>query len=111
MERVDHHPRARKHLGVPETENPEALRVKPGISCAVGRVFGVLTAIGLDDQARRETGEVGDVAPDRDLPPELAVRQPTVSQKPPQNPLGVGGLMPHGAGMALELIAQRCGCC
>ena len=47
---------------VPKSQYAKALVREPSIASNIALIFGMLTAIGLDDQAMRVANEVGDVA-------------------------------------------------
>lgn len=74
-------------VGVRETQDAEPLPSQPVVAVGVDGAILMVGTVGLDDQAVSQTDEVGDVAADHDLPPELQLRQPPVAQNGPQPPL------------------------
>ena len=62
----------------------------------------MLIAVDLDDDHCFETGEVGEVGADRNLAPELAREDLTVSKLIPEPALGLGHLTPEFAGTTIS---------
>ena len=63
----------RHHLLVRETQNAKSFRFKKSIAVLVGLLsFREIMrfAVEFNDQLDRQANEVGDVVPERDLPPE-----------------------------------------
>jgi hypothetical protein len=68
-------------IAVPEPESPPAIRLQECVSAAVGRAFGVLIPIKLDDEAMRGASEIRSERADRDLTPKFHPAEPAVSQQ------------------------------
>ena len=55
-----------QYFRIPKSQDPKALRLKPGSPLRLVRlVFGVLTAIHFDDQASLETHKIDKITPNR----------------------------------------------
>ena len=76
-------------------ENGSALRVPADIL-----IFGMLSAIQLDNQIGLATGKIRDVGTNRLLPDELEVQKSTISQPGPEFALSVGRIGPQSLGGA-----------
>jgi hypothetical protein len=71
-----------QHIVVPEAKYAEALRLERLRAGEIG-LWGVLTAIDLDDQAAFEAAEVGDVLADGPLTAEFMAAELTGSKPVP----------------------------
>ena len=78
---------------VPETQDMESLRLKPGIPSLIGRAFIVLPAIAFDDQSRSEVHEIHDIGPDGLLTAKLLTHVTMGAQVFPQKPFGIGHVL------------------
>ena len=61
-------------LGIPESADMVALAFEIGRALSIitsWRLFRMLAAVELDDETDLMTGEIGEVAPDRNLPPKM----------------------------------------
>src|SRR5690606_27732644 len=79
-----------QYVVVPESQNPKALPLQPGIAQGVMLTFAMLATIGLDDQACAEVHEVEHIRPQRLLAAKLLSTQPMGAQVVPEHALGVG---------------------
>ena len=77
-------------IDVPEAQDAETLLGKPCIAQLVTRTLGMLTAIGLDHQAKLNTAEIDDVRSDRHLPAKAVALDQPVAKRLPKPVLGIG---------------------
>ena len=82
-----------QHVVVPEANNVPAECIQSRGSVAIA-LAAVLAAIRLDNQPNLYASEVGNIRPNRHLPPKLEATQIAVAQMSPQFPLGIGGPAP-----------------
>src|SRR5205807_10270911 len=66
--RLDDAVRVREHVVAPEPQHPPAPLFEPGRTRPISLIIGVLTAIGLDDQAISRAREIHNETADRKLP-------------------------------------------
>jgi hypothetical protein len=78
------HPRAWRHLVVPEPPDFPALTFQISVAGLVAKAFCVLRAVGLDDQLSANAKKVDDVGTDWDLPAKLESAEAAIAQKTPQ---------------------------
>ena len=79
-----------EYLVVPESQHSKALQLDIAVTIRIIRVtLEVLSAIELDDQVGFETGEVDDVASDRELPAKAISSKLTAPEVSPEKALGV----------------------
>lgn len=74
-------------VGIPEVQHTEALAAQDNTTLPIGGEMcrhGVLLAIGVDDELRRQADEVYDIAADRRAPPEVIAAQLELAQPSPQ---------------------------
>ena len=96
---------------VPEAQDGPAVLFKSGASClVVDGIFrgGMLRAVDLDDQLLRGTGEIDDVACDRDLPAKGQSHQPMRAEFIPKLQFGIGHLAAHRFGAADSGAVRGC---
>jgi len=92
-----------QYFVVPEAHDPIPHSFKLSASFrVVAFLFGMLTAVGLDNQFGLETQEIDDIRLDSHLTPELVSVQPPPSQLPPQQLFGIGGMPAQCAGTCIE---------
>jgi hypothetical protein len=75
------------NVRIPESENPEPLRLQKGIASPIRTNavrHSVLTTVGLNDELGSERNEVDDVTADRCLPPEMKPERFQFAQLYPQ---------------------------
>lgn len=87
-----HRLRLRQDLVVPETEDSYPLSGKKSLSFLIVSQFArftVLSTVQFDCEPRLVTVKVQDIRIDRVLPTELETGQTPVTQKPPQQLLGI----------------------
>ena len=78
------------HVIVPEADHPIALGLEKRRSCRVAMVFGMLSAINLDNQLLLAAEKVGDERPDWHLAREFEPVELTAAQMSPEEALGIG---------------------
>jgi hypothetical protein len=88
---------------IPEAQNPVAKGFQSRASLGVVQpLFGMLPAIGLNDQHGFKAEKIYDVRIDNHLATELVACQAARPEMPPQQQLGIGGLLAQRAGMGLQ---------
>jgi len=65
------------------------------VTDSVANAFGVLRAVGFDDQLSANAKKVDNVQSDWDLSPELESAQATIAQKTPEAQFAVGRRAAH----------------
>jgi len=65
------------------SENAKAARCESAVASQISSALVVLSAVRLDDQAKFEADKVNDPRPNRNLPPELGVREATAAKNSP----------------------------
>ena len=73
-----------QHFIVPEPKNFPPLAFQIGVSGLVAMAFGVLRAVGFDNQLSANTKKVDNVGADWDLPAKLESAETTIAQKTPE---------------------------
>ena len=96
-----------KHIGVPIPQHLNPLRPKPRVPRRVIGAVRVLAAITLDDHAWIEAYKIGDIGPQRRLPPELQPSELATTEQAPKPPLGGCLVMAHGAGAVSQFVPVR----
>src|SRR4029077_7428882 len=84
-----------QHLVVPEPKNFPALAFQIGVTDIVARAFGVLRAVGFDNQLSADAKKVDNVGADWDLPAKLESAKATIAQQAPQAQFAVGRRAAH----------------
>jgi hypothetical protein len=86
-----------QHLVVPVAQYKIALRFEKLCACCVGyRSRRMLSAIHLNDDARRVAREINDVTPKPNLPPKMCVCQrQAMTQVPPELPFRISRRSTH----------------
>ena len=93
---VEHTIEITDYIPAPNPYHRKADRTQIGVALlVVGPTM--LRAIRFDDQVMFEAGEIGDVSTDRMLTPKVNTEFP-VSQRPPQQRLGVSRIVTHPSG-------------
>src|SRR5579885_2721769 len=77
-------------VGVPETQDAPAVRLQPSGAARIALALRVLSAVGLDDEAMLDAGEVRDEGTERMLAAELVADEAAVPETGPEPALGVG---------------------
>ncbi len=90
---------------IPEPQHAKAPRAEPNIADLISTGFVMLAAICLDDQPGVVANEVRDIAPDRNLTPELCPSELPVAQDAPKRMFCIGHGVAQRAGMAETLGA------
>jgi len=91
-----------KDVVVLDAQDLEALRGQIAVATLVACVFGMVTAVGFDDQAPLKAGEIDDVVIDDQLALELVPREAFRAQNLPQSMPGIGRNCTHLFGAAEE---------
>jgi hypothetical protein len=73
-----------RHFIVPEPKHLPALAFQIGVPRLVARAFGVLRAVGFDNQLSANTKKVDNVRADRNLSAKLESAEAPVAQKTPE---------------------------
>ena len=95
---------------VPKSQYPEPLIREPLVANSIALIFGMLTAIRLDDQAMREANEIGDVAiVEFNLVPPFEPLKAFRAQDSPQFSLGLGRRAAHDLRPCLHQCFARGG--
>jgi hypothetical protein len=82
----------RKHVTVPEAHDPKIIFSKPPVTFNVSRRPGVLPTVHFNNQPRFKTKKICYVRPNWNLAPKLERLEPTIFQRKPEFPLGIGHL-------------------
>ena len=98
--------RIRQNLVIPEPDDRISLSAQPSIAHSVTQTFGMLRAVGFDDQPMLEADEIDDVSTQRNLAAKLQGGQPAATQKLPQPTLGVCRRLAHAFGKITLLLLQ-----
>ena len=85
----------RKHIVVPEADNPKVVFRKPPITFSVSGRFGMLAAIHLHNQTRVIGKKIRYIRPNWNLSPKLERLKSAVLQGEPELPLSIGHLRPQ----------------
>ena len=93
---------------VHESQHTETFRAQKRVALLIVRLsFQMLVSIELDDELRLEANEIGDVRPDKILPPEFISREFAIADMPPESSLGVGFAATHLPRFAALPFAAR----
>src|SRR5688500_11221443 len=83
-----------EYVVVPVSDHPVALRFQyGGPARVVLGLFGMLSAVELDDELRQRADEIDDVRADRNLPAETEAFHLASAQESPELALGVRALV------------------
>jgi hypothetical protein len=96
VNRFQHIARMTEHVVIPEAEHTIALAFQPSCSLAVANqalALGMLRTVNLDDEMRRQAGEVDYVISQRDLTAEVSAARLKAAQVAPENGFGVGRIV------------------
>ena len=76
---LDHSVDIGKDIVVPKPDHLPAVPFQPGRSTGIGSAVRMLAAIDFDHQAMSGTGEIGNEAANRMLPPKLVLRRAPIA--------------------------------
>src|SRR5208282_571534 len=94
-----------QNLRIPESADAKSLRRQPSVALHIAGAFGMLGAIGFDDQARRHTDEIGYIVANGRLPAEFMAGESPVTQNMPERFFSLGRLLAHGSRMSDQFPA------
>ena len=92
---LQHGGRLLQHVVVPVALDSKPLSLQDGIPYRITRRLSVLTTIYFDDDALLETDKVENELLKGDLPPELILREASITKQPPHRRFSGGRLATH----------------